>query len=215
MGRGKVAFLDPWSRALVSEWQQSAAKEVSDNTNHRCPLLKQLLQFALWGDRNHQCVRACVPSSFSRDQLSATPRTVARQAPLSMGFSRQGDRSGLPCPPPGDLANPRTEPRFLKSPAMAGRFLTTSASWEAWNHQGFWNQLGSQYWLWVSNSYRTYYIYAIRTSQPWKSALYWWDGSGTLWRRVCLLYQNSLQLSEFHSSVRVGRGSLLNLLFPF
>ena len=35
-----------------------------------------------------------------------TPQTVARQAPLSMGFSRQGCSSGLPCPPPGDLPNP-------------------------------------------------------------------------------------------------------------
>ena len=35
--------------------------------------------------------------------------TVARQAPLSMGFSRQEYRSGLPCPPPGDLPNPGLE----------------------------------------------------------------------------------------------------------
>ena len=33
----------------------------------------------------------------------ATPRTVARQAPLSMAFSRQGYWSGLPFPSPGDL----------------------------------------------------------------------------------------------------------------
>ena len=37
---------------------------------------------------------------------SATPWTVARQAPLSMAFSRQEYWSGLPCPPPGDLLNP-------------------------------------------------------------------------------------------------------------
>ena len=40
-----------------------------------------------------------------------TPRTVARQAPLSMGFSRQEYQSGLPWPPPGDLPDPRIEPR--------------------------------------------------------------------------------------------------------
>ena len=40
-----------------------------------------------------------------------TPKTVACQAPLSMGFSRQGYWSGLPCPPPGDLPNPGIEPR--------------------------------------------------------------------------------------------------------
>ena len=40
-----------------------------------------------------------------------TPWTVARQAPLSMGFSRQEYWSGLPCPPPADLPNPGIEPR--------------------------------------------------------------------------------------------------------
>ena len=43
----------------------------------------------------------------------ATPRTVARQAPLSMGFSRQEHWSGLPFPSPGNLPNPRIEPRLL------------------------------------------------------------------------------------------------------
>ena len=40
-----------------------------------------------------------------------TPWTVARQAPLSMEFSRQEYWSGLPCLPPGDLPNPGIEPR--------------------------------------------------------------------------------------------------------
>ena len=44
--------------------------------------------------------------SLSRVGLSATPWTAARQGPLSMGFSRQEHWSGLPCPPPGDLADP-------------------------------------------------------------------------------------------------------------
>ena len=54
-------------------------------------------------------------------RLFATPRTVASQAPLSMGFSRQKYRSGLPCPPPGDLSDPGIKP---KSPALAGKFFT-------------------------------------------------------------------------------------------
>ena len=37
----------------------------------------------------------------------------------------------LPCPPPGDLPDPGIEPLFLMSPALAGRFFTTSATWEA------------------------------------------------------------------------------------
>ena len=64
-------------------------------------------------------------------QLFATPWPVACQAPLSMGFSRQEYWSGLPCPPPGDLSNLGIEPVSLLSPALAGRFFTTSATQEA------------------------------------------------------------------------------------
>ena len=55
-------------------------------------------------------------------QLFATLWTVARQAPLSMEFSRQEFWSGLPFPPPGDLPDPGIEPTF---PELAGRFFTT------------------------------------------------------------------------------------------
>ena len=53
---------------------------------------------------------------------SATPQTVARQAPLSVGFSRQEYWSGLPFPPPGNLPDPGIE---SNSPALAGIFVTT------------------------------------------------------------------------------------------
>ena len=43
-------------------------------------------------------------------QLFVTPWTVAYQAPPSMGFSRQDNWSGLPCPPPGNLPDPGMEP---------------------------------------------------------------------------------------------------------
>ena len=49
-------------------------------------------------------------SCFSRVQLFETLCAVDRQAPLSMGFFRQEYWSGLPCPPPGDLPDPGTEP---------------------------------------------------------------------------------------------------------
>ena len=62
---------------------------------------------------------------------SATLRTVAHQAPLSMGFCRQEHWSGLPCPPPGDLSDPGTEPTSLMSPALEDGFFTTSATQEA------------------------------------------------------------------------------------
>ena len=54
--------------------------------------------------------------------------TVACQGPLSMGFSRQGYWSGLPCPSLGDLPDPGIEPTSLMSPALASGFLTTSAT---------------------------------------------------------------------------------------
>ena len=70
-------------------------------------------------------------SRFSRVQLFVTPWTTARQVPRSMGFSRQEYCSGLPLPPPGDLPDPGTKPESLISPALAGRFFTTSVTWEA------------------------------------------------------------------------------------
>ena len=76
-------------------------------------------------------MRECVLSRFTCVQLCATLWTIARQASLSMGFSRQGYWSGLPCPPPGDLPNPGIKPTSLKSPALAGGVFTTGATWEA------------------------------------------------------------------------------------
>ena len=61
-------------------------------------------------------VRECVLSRFCRVQLCVTPWTVARQAPLSVGFSKQEYWSGLLCPSPGDLPNPGIEPATLTSP---------------------------------------------------------------------------------------------------
>ena len=46
-----------------------------------------------------------------------------------MGFSRQEYWGGLPLPIPGDLPNPGIEPVSLASPALTGRFFTTSATW--------------------------------------------------------------------------------------
>ena len=76
------------------------------------------------------CGCACVLSRFSHVWLFATPWTVALQAPLSMGFPRQEYWSGLLCPPPGDLPDPGLKPTSLMSPALAGRFSTTCATWE-------------------------------------------------------------------------------------
>ena len=68
--------------------------------------------------------------SLSRIRLFATPWTVARQSPLSLGFPRQGYWSGLPFPPSGNLPDPGIEPVPPSSPALTGRFFTIWATRE-------------------------------------------------------------------------------------
>ena len=63
--------------------------------------------------------------------MSDSLRLLAHQAPLSMGFSKQEYWGKLPCPPPGDFPDPGIELSSPVSPALAGGFFTTSASWEA------------------------------------------------------------------------------------
>ena len=74
------------------------------------------------------CVR------LSHVRLFATSWTVAHQAPLSVEFSRQEYWCVLSFPSPEDLPNPGTELASLVSlvsPALAGGFFTTGATWEA------------------------------------------------------------------------------------
>ena len=66
---------------------------------------------------------SALPRRFSCVGLFVSPRTVAHQAPLSMGFSRHEYWSGLPCPSPEDLPGPGIEPISPVSPALAGGFL--------------------------------------------------------------------------------------------
>ena len=72
-------------------------------------------------------VQFCVLSCFSCVRLFMTPWTVAHQALLSMGFSKQEYWSGLLCPPPGDLPDPGIESVSLMSPALAGGFFLPQA----------------------------------------------------------------------------------------
>ena len=74
------------------------------------------------------CVRARVRTDVSDSEI---PRTIVRQDPLFMEFSRQEYWSGLPCPPPGELPDPGMEPSALQSPVLAGGFPTPSTPWEA------------------------------------------------------------------------------------
>ena len=76
----------------------------------------------------HKRVCLCMVSHFSHVPLFATLWTVAHQAALSMGFSRQEYWRGLLSPPPGDPPDPGIELASLASPALAGRFFTTSTT---------------------------------------------------------------------------------------
>ena len=73
---------------------------------------------------------------FSCVQLFATLWTVACQAPLSVGFSRQRYWSVLPCSPPGDLLIPGTEPACVSHISWIGRQVLYH-----------WRHLGSPYFL--------------------------------------------------------------------
>ena len=61
----------------------------------------------------------------------ANPQTIASQAPLSVGFSREEYWSGLPCTPLGDLPDPGIKPTSLMSPALADGFFTIIATWDS------------------------------------------------------------------------------------
>ena len=79
---------------------------------------------------SHDYETCSMLSRFSHVGVFAIPWTVARQAPLSMGLSRQEYWNGLLHPPPEDLCNPGTDPSSLTSPELAGGFFTTSTIWE-------------------------------------------------------------------------------------
>ena len=86
---------------------------------------------------------SCVIQSPSRVRLSLTPCAVAHQAPLSMGFPRQGYWSGWPCPSPRHLLNPALNPGlrhcrhvlFHRAPRAVGPLLsqlgTGNGDWKA------------------------------------------------------------------------------------
>ena len=89
-------------------------------------LPSHILHFLVWAVLCSQGRGTCVLSCFSCVWLCETIWTVAHQAPLSMGFSRRESWNGLPFPMPGDLPDPGIEPTSVLSPALAGRFFTTS-----------------------------------------------------------------------------------------
>ena len=89
------------------------------------------LHWCMWAFSGYDEHGAVHAKSLSHVQLFATLWTVAFQAPLSMGFSRQKHWSGLPCPPPGDLPNSGVKPASLIFPVLACGSFTTSVTWKA------------------------------------------------------------------------------------
>ena len=99
-------------------------------------------------------------SCFNHVPLFVTSQTVACQAPLSMGFSRQEHWSGLPCPPPVYLPQLGIELVSVMPPQLAGRFFTaeplgkppdrTSLKLKCWLGQ----LLFCEYWAIVSHCLR-------------------------------------------------------------
>ena len=73
----------------------------------------------------------CVLSCFGHVQLFVTLRTVTHQAPLSMGFSSKHTGVGYHALLQGIFPTQGSNLHLLTSPAFAGRFFTTSATWEA------------------------------------------------------------------------------------
>ena len=106
-----LAWKIPWTEA-AGELQSMGSQRV----RHDLVAKHALMSYTI-------CIHA---QSLSRLQLFATPWTIACQAPLSMGFSRQEYWSGLSFPSPGDHPDPGIEPASLASPALASRFFATA-----------------------------------------------------------------------------------------
>ena len=86
--------------------------EAHQSSHHNYKIEEQWPQEA-WSGYQYGPYTTCVLGHFSRVRLCVTPWTIARQAPLSMGFSRQEFWNGLPCPPPGIFPTQGSNPCLL------------------------------------------------------------------------------------------------------
>ena len=122
------------STILVLEASPNIHKpSVSKTSDHHLFSNPRTIPFSSAGhhvaSRHCLCVNACLPSRFSCFRLFATLRTIALQAPLSLGCSRQEHWSGFSFPPLRDLPDPGLEPVSLTSPVWSGGFFTASNTW--------------------------------------------------------------------------------------
>ena len=116
-----IAFL-PGSKCLLISWLQSLSAVILESKKIKSVTVSIVSPSICCEAHCHKNIPyvACMLGHFSHVQLCATQCTVACQAPLSMGFSRQEYWGGLPCSPSGDLPDPRIEPA---SPTSAGQFF--------------------------------------------------------------------------------------------
>ena len=124
-----ILWLQPWNWKTFAPWKKSYDQP-------RQHIKKQRHYFAnkgsssqsygfllfMYGCESWTIKKAESVRSLGCARLFEIPWMATHQAPLSMGFSRQGYWSGLPFPSPGDLPNPRIEPR---SPALQADPLPT------------------------------------------------------------------------------------------
>ena len=102
----RSGFVNRWSRGFLGYWDFSTQ---CYNDGYMCYTSVQT-------HTTYICVGVIAVQVPSRVQLFTTPRTAARQAPLSMGLPRQEHWSGLPFPSPGD--------HQICISCLAGRFFT-------------------------------------------------------------------------------------------
>ena len=121
---GKVLLTDtkPWDRdwrnCQISKKLKKVSKEKEAIVTNSCSTIMKEQNIKVsetscwhWPEADAK-LPAVLLNHYSCVRLFATPWTVAHQAPLSVEFSRQEHWSALPCPPPGDLPDPGTEPSF-------------------------------------------------------------------------------------------------------
>ena len=127
--------------------------------------------------------------------LSRVPLRVARQPPLSMGFSRQEYWSGLPFPSPGDLPDPGLELLSPTSPAAAGGFFTSAAPGKPSFIYDFFN---------FSQRFLVFFLILIYLAVLGLSCGTWYVWS-SLWHVGCLVVACTLSVATIWGSSSLTR----------
>ena len=149
----------------------------------------------MWSQRRtHAYVCVCVVSC-SVVSISVASWPIACQAPLPTEFSRQGDWSGGPFPSLGDLLYPGIETVALASPVLAGRFVTSSAIWDAHIYMNLRKNTYTDIHIYIFFNSEKYiyiyiyiYIYLFPDSFPLWVIMTYWIQFPVLYSRTCSLF---------------------------